>query len=41
MLIKEYRCKCGKLLFKGNFKGVVQIVCKHCKKMIEFQENQD
>ena len=25
----EFRCKnCGKLLFKGEFKGVVEIKCK-------------
>lgn len=39
--MKEYRCKCGKLLFKGKFKGIIEIICRHCKKKIEFQENQD
>ena len=24
--MKEYRCKCGKLLFKGKFKGIVSII---------------
>nr|DAF88318.1 MAG TPA: DNA-directed RNA polymerase [Siphoviridae sp. ctt8434] len=40
--MKEYRCMCGKLLFKGKFKGIISIMCRHCKKLIEFHsENQD
>lgn len=39
--MKEYRCMCGKLLFKGKFKGIISIICRHCKRMNEFQESQD
>ena len=32
--LREYRCECGKLLFKGLlFLGVVEIKCKRCGKM--------
>ena len=34
--MKEYRCNnCNKLLFKGNFKGIIEILCNRCKKVIE------
>lgn len=37
--MKEYRCpKCGKLLFKGKFAGLVAIVCRCCKKESTFAE---
>lgn len=30
--MKEHRClKCKKLLFKGNFKGEIEILCPRCK----------
>ena len=33
--MKEYRCnKCNKLLFKGNFTGMIEILCNRCKKII-------
>ena len=31
--MKEYRCACGQLLFKGNFSGNVEIKCRRCKKL--------
>lgn len=32
--LREYRCECGKLLFKGLlFLGVVEIKCKRCGKV--------
>ncbi len=37
--MKEYRCnKCNKLLFKGNFTGIIEILCNRCKKIIEINE---
>ena len=34
--MKEYRCtECNKLLFKGNFTGIIEILCNRCKKVIE------
>ena len=36
--MKEYRCnKCNKLLCRGNFKGIVEIMCNRCKKIIEIK----
>lgn len=33
--MKEYRCtECNKLLFKGNFAGIIEILCNRCKKII-------
>jgi len=33
--MKEYRCtECNKLLFKGNFTGIIEILCNRCKKII-------
>ena len=33
--LREYRCKCGKLLFKGLlFLGVVEIKCKRCGALV-------
>lgn len=38
--LKEYRCPCGKLLFKGSlFKGTVEIKCKHCREIASFLGN--
>jgi LSD1 subclass zinc finger protein len=35
--LKEYRCLCGKLLFKGMFsEGTVEIKCKSCRKILSF-----
>ncbi|MFA5750825.1 MAG: hypothetical protein WCX79_03530 [Candidatus Paceibacterota bacterium] len=35
--IKEYRCSCGKLLFKGYlFIGTVEIKCRHCREIAYF-----
>ena len=34
--MQEHRCtNCNKLLFKGDFKGVVEIQCPRCKKLIK------
>jgi hypothetical protein len=31
-LLQEFRCTCGKLLFKGLLvKGIVEIKCKRCQ----------
>ena len=29
--MKEYRCACGQLLFKGDFAGSIEIKCRRCK----------
>ena len=35
--MKEHRClKCKKLLFKGNFKGKIEILCPRCKSKVKF-----
>ncbi len=34
--LKEYRCKCGKLLFKGCFRGVIEIKCPKCKHITQY-----
>ena len=32
--MEEYRCKtCNKLLFKGSFKGLIEIKCNRCGKI--------
>lgn len=37
MNIQEFRCTCGKLLFKGLLlKGVVSIKCRACKSIAIF-----
>lgn len=39
----EYRCKkCNKLLFKGKYKGTIEILCNRCRilNIIECQEHQ-
>lgn len=37
---KEYRCDCGKLLFKGSLAvAVIEIKCKRCGKVNVFEEN--
>lgn len=39
-LLKEYRCACGKLLFKGFLtNAVIEIKCKRCEKVNLFEEN--
>ena len=36
--MKEYRCtECNKLLLKGNFTGIIEILCNRCKKVIEIK----
>lgn len=33
--MKEFRCPhCNKLLFKGNFKGKIEIKCGKCKHIL-------
>ena len=33
-LMKEYRCKhCNKLLFKGKYFRIIEILCNRCKKI--------
>lgn len=35
--LQEYRCMCGKLLFKGSIvHEIVEIKCKHCRKISAF-----
>ena len=43
IFLQEYRCKCGKLLFKGNFEDFktgckIEIKCRKCGevKLIDF-----
>ena len=32
--MKEHRCKkCNKLLFKGKFIGIIEILCSRCKEI--------
>ena len=36
--MEEYRCKnCNRLLFKGKFVGIIQILCHRCKKINEIE----
>lgn len=38
--LKEYRCNCGKLLFKGSLTvATVEVKCKRCEKVSLFEEN--
>lgn len=38
-MINEVRCKkCNKLLFKGNFNGVVEIKCSKCKNILKVEK---
>jgi len=38
--LKEYRCDCGKLLFKGLLgSAVIEIKCRRCGKVNMFEEN--
>lgn len=38
--LKEYRCVCGKLLFKGSLiSAVIEIKCRRCEKVNVFEEN--
>jgi len=37
--LKEYRCTCGKLLFKGLILvALIEIKCKRCRTINHFQE---
>ena len=41
--MNEHRClNCNKLLFKGHFIGIIEIMCNRCKKInkIECQHSQ-
>ena len=40
-LMKEYRCICGKLLFKGKFKGIIEIKCQKCKLLNNFRVSKE
>lgn len=32
--MNEYRCEeCHKLLFKGKFTGIIEVMCVRCKKL--------
>jgi len=31
--MKPYRCKCGQLLFYGDFAGAVETKCRRCKQV--------
>ena len=38
--MKEYRCdKCNKLLFKGKFLGIIEILCNRCKQINKTEEH--
>lgn len=33
---KDYKCDCGRLLFKGKIQGIIEIKCQKCKKTTKF-----
>ena len=34
--MKEYRCtECNKLLFKGNFTGIIEILCNRYRNIMQ------
>ena len=36
--LEEYRCQCGKLLFKGHaVQGTIEIKCKSCREVLQFK----
>lgn len=38
--LREYRCPCGKLLFKAKLReGSVEIKCKGCRRIVEFHSH--
>lgn len=40
--MKEYRCKhCNKLLFKGKYFGIIEILCNRCKQLNKIEEHQE
>lgn len=40
--MKEYRCKqCNKLLFKGKFIGLIEVLCNRCKQVNKITERQE
>lgn len=40
--MKEYRCKkCNKLLLKGKFLGIIEILCNRCKQINRIEERQE
>ena len=40
--LKEYRCVCGKLLFKAAFQdGTVEVKCKSCHNISSFANKVD
>ncbi len=41
-ILIDYRCKCGKLLFKGFLLiGVIEIKCKRCGQIMLFQDSNE
>ncbi len=36
MVLNDQRCTCGKLLFKGNFSGQIEIKCLRCGQIKSF-----
>lgn len=37
--MNECRCPhCKRLLFKGNFKGIIEIKCYKCKKIVKLDK---
>jgi phage FluMu protein Com len=40
--MNDIRCfNCKKLLFKGNFKGIIEIKCDKCKKIITIYKTEE
>lgn len=37
--LREWRCSCGKLLFKGDYDGWVEIKCLRCGQIKAFHED--
>jgi hypothetical protein len=32
----DYKCDCGRLLFRGKIQGIIEIKCQKCKKTAKF-----
>jgi phage FluMu protein Com len=37
--LSDYRCpNCSRLLLKGKYDGIIEIICRHCREPVTFQE---
>ena len=32
----DYKCECGRLLFRAKIQGIIEIKCQKCKKTTKF-----